>query len=518
MDEQKKYTILSASGMPVIDSDLQRFNDIDLVGTCRLKSDIEIILQQMQILPECVVISDMLNGDEELIELILKIHREYPAMRVIYLAGTLDTKDLARTDQLGMLVINGIYDIVVGKVTPTLIRDIIAYPKAEESVAYLKTHLLSKKAEIQNAAAGFEYEGFGTQEKALEHKNNMFLVWSSKPGSGKSFISANLAAAVARYGLDRPKVALIDGDMQNLSIGNILGIKPDPERNLKIAMQSVQDLLDGKCDTEERIRRAEKKVRSCFVRYKGLTNLDVLAGSGLSPREAYGLNLEGRHYQKLISIIENLYDYIIVDLNSSIFSPSTYTLMEMCKEVYCVINLDYNNILNSARYKDSLKAFNIDDKIHYVLNQDFTNDGSGAFGTDKEELNMTGDNIEEKIVHLDARIPNIEPSIFFNRQLDGKPIILYKKQYTEKVRLAILKLAERICPIDPSIINDLQRSVNNQRKGFFSSFFKKKQIEEQVPENTDENSELDYNISPVTVDDVTKAIQSCNSNNDAQSD
>ena len=152
------------------------------------------------------------------------------------------------------------------------------------------------------------------------------------------------------------------------------------------------------------------------------------------------------------------------------------------------------------------------------LNQDFTNDGSGAFGTDKEELNMTGDNIEEKIVHLDARIPNIEPSIFFNRQLDGKPIILYKKQYTEKVRLAILKLAERICPIDPSIINDLQRSVNNQRKGFFSSFFKKKQIEEQVPENTDENSELDYNISPVTVDDVTKAIQSCNSNNDAQSD
>lgn len=505
MEDQKKYTILSASGMPVIENDLQRFSDINMVGICRLKSDIELMLKQMTELPECILISDMINGDEELIELILRVHKEYPSVRVIYMAGALDTKDLARMDQLGMLVVNGIYDIIVGKVTPTLIRDVIVYPKVKDSVSYLTTHLLSKKAEIQNAAVGFEYEGFGEQEKQRERKNNMFIVWSSKPGSGKSFISANLATAIARYGVDRPKVALIDGDMQNLSIGNILSIKPDPDRNLKVAMQTVQEILDGRCDTEERMRRAEKRIKNCFVRYKGLTNLDVLAGSALSPREAYGLNLEGKHYQKLISIIDDLYDYIIVDLNSSIFSPSTYTLMEMCKEIYCVINLDYNNILNSARYKDSLKAFNIDDKIHYVLNQDFTNDGSGAFGTDKEELNMTGDNIEEKIVHLDARIPNIEPSIFFNRQLDGRPIILHKKQYTAKVRLAILKLAQRICPIDQSVIDELEDSLGNTHKGFFSMFKKKK--EEPVSENMDDNSELDCIVAPVTGTDVANVIK-----------
>ena len=209
-----------------------------------------------------------------------------------------------------------------------------------------------------------------------------------------------------------------------------------------------------------------------------------------------------------MEIISPIYDYIIVDLNSSIIDPATYTLMSICKEAYCIINLDYNNILNSARYKDSMKAFKIDDKIHYILNQDFTNDGSGHFGTDKEELNLTGDNVEEKIVHLDARIPNVEPSIFFNRQLDGRPIILYKKRYTEKIRLAILKLAQRICPIDEAIITELKESQKTEKKSFFS-FLKKKENEEiVVDDNTDKNSELDYDVDSVNFQEVLQNVKS----------
>lgn len=507
MEELKTYTILSASGTPALDADLQRFSDMNVVGTCRMKSDILLYLGSHPV-PDCMIISDVIKGDEELIELLIRVRKEYPSLRIIYLAGTLDQKNVARMDQLGMLVINGIYDIIIGKINPTLVRDVVIYPKAPDSVAYLKEHLLNAKAEIQNAASGFEYEGFGQQEEKLKKSNNIFIVWSAKPGSGKSFISANLAAAVARYGVDRPRVALIDGDLQNLSIGNILSVKPDANRNVKVAMQAISDIINGRCDTEERLRRAEKQVKNSFVRYKGLSNLDILAGSSLTPQEAYELKLSPQHYQKLMEIISPIYDYIIVDLNSSIIDPATYTLMSICKEAYCIINLDYNNILNSARYKDSMKAFKIDDKIHYILNQDFTNDGSGHFGTDKEELNLTGDNVEEKIVHLDARIPNVEPSIFFNRQLDGRPIILYKKRYTEKIRLAILKLAQRICPIDEAIITELKESQKTEKKSFFS-FLKKKENEEiVVDDNTDKNSELDYDVDSVNFQEVLQNVKS----------
>ena len=302
MEELKTYTILSASGTPALDADLQRFSDMNVVGTCRMKSDILLYLGSHPV-PDCMIISDVIKGDEELIELLIRVRKEYPSLRIIYLAGTLDQKNVARMDQLGMLVINGIYDIIIGKINPTLVRDVVIYPKAPDSVAYLKEHLLNAKAEIQNAASGFEYEGFGQQEEKLKKSNNIFIVWSAKPGSGKSFISANLAAAVARYGVDRPRVALIDGDLQNLSIGNILSVKPDANRNVKVAMQAISDIINGRCDTEERLRRAEKQVKNSFVRYKGLSNLDILAGSSLTPQEAYELKLSPQHYQKLMEII-----------------------------------------------------------------------------------------------------------------------------------------------------------------------------------------------------------------------
>lgn len=497
MENEKIYRIVSASGTPALDSDLTRFSDMKIVGVCNLKSDIPLMLAEAN--PDILIISDNLQGDEDMIELILRQHRTFPDVRIIYLAGTLDSKDMARHDQLGALVISGIYDIQIGKITPNLVRDLILYPKNEASGAFLKTHLLSKKAEVMNAASGFEYEGFGEEEELENQKNKVFLVWSPKPGSGKSFVSANIATAIARYGVGHPKVALIDGDQQNLSIGNIMGVKPDPDRNLKVAMQAVSDIINGECDTEERMRRAEKKVKNSFVRYKGLTNLDILAGSALTPQEVYTLKLEGEHYKKLISIIEDDYDYIIVDLNSSLFHASTYTLMAMCKEIYCVINLDYNNVLNASRYHKSLVSFGVTDKVRYVLNQDVTNDGSGRFGTDKEELNLTAERLEEEVLHLDARIPNLETSIFFNRQLDGKPVVLHKKPYTVSVRLAFLELANRICPIEPKILEELRQRQNAGKISVWEKlcFWKKKTApvevmpeEEEMVKSTGEQAPL----------------------------
>ena len=471
------YRIVSASGVRKLDEDMNRFEDIEVCGICNLKTDIPILLDQN--LPHCLVISDSIQGEEEMIELIIREHTKHPDTRFIYLAGELDSRDTARMDQLGSLVLNGIYDIIFGKVNPHVIHDAILYPKMREAVDHLTHHLLSRKAEIRNAAGSFEYEGFA-EEDVKEENHNLFMVWSPKPGSGKSFISVNLAVACAKYGVDKPKVALIDGDLQNLSIGNILGIKPDEKRNLRTAMITITDILNGSCNTEERKRRAEKTVKECFVRYSHLSNLDVLAGSFLTPTEVDGLNITHNHYRELLRIIEGVYDIVIVDLNSSVTHATTYEMMRMSKEIFCVINLDYNNILNSSRYSQTLRTFRVDDKIRYVLNQDIRND-SGRFGTDLEELSFTADNVEEQIIHLTARIPSVEPSIFFNRQFEGVPIVLYKKPYTDRTRLAFLELAQEIYAIESDEIEKLRSKVSGEKKPFFASIFGKKKAEKPEP-------------------------------------
>lgn len=468
------YRIVSASGVRKLDEDMNRFDDIDVCAICNLKSDIPLMLDAHE--PSCVVISDSIQGEEELIELIISEHIKHPNTRVIYLAGELDSRDTARIDQLGTLVLNGVYDIIFGKINPHVIHDAILYPKMREAVNHLTHHLLNRKAEIKNAAGSFEYEGF-VEETVKETDDNLFMVWSPKPGSGKSFISANLAVACAKYGVDKPKVALIDGDLQNLSIGNILGIKQDEKRNLRTAMITITDILNGSCNSEERKRRAEKTVRDCFVRYQHLSNLDVLAGSFLTPTEIDGLNITHEHYRELLRIIEDYYDIIIVDLNSSVTHATTYEMMRMSKEIFCVINLDYNNILNSSRYSQTIKTFRVEDKLKYILNQDIRND-SGKFGTDLEELSFTADNVEDQIIHLTARIPSVEPSVFFNRQFEGVPIVLYKKPYTDRTRLAFLELAQEICEIDQEAIEKLRNKVNKVKKPMFSflNFGRKKEV------------------------------------------
>lgn len=488
MEEEKIYKIIAASGLHKLDEDLARFEDIEVCGVCNIKSDIPILLDEYE--PDCIVVSDKLMGEEQIIESIVKERIRHPNIRFIYLAGELDNRDTARMDQLGTLVLNGIYDIIFGKITPHIIHDVILYPKMRESVNYLTNHLLNKATEIHHAADPFIYEGFA-EEQAREEKANLHMVWSPKPGSGKSFISANLAVACAKYGANHPRVALIDGDLQNLSIGNVLGIKPDEKRNLRTAMVAITDLLNGSCNTEDRRRRAEKTVRESFIRYKYLSNLDVLSGSFLTPTEVDGLNITSAHYRELLRIIEGRYDAVIVDLNSSVTHATTYEMMKMSKSIFCVINLDYNNILNSTRYAQILKTFHVDDKLKYVMNQDVRNE-TGHFGTELEELSLTADMVEEKIIHMTARIPNIEPSIFLNRQFEGVPIVLHKRPYTAEVRLALLKLAREVCEIDENEIQKLEGKKTEKKRSFLG--FLKKQIEPEIEYLDDEMDDLDEEL------------------------
>lgn len=69
-------------------------------------------------------------------------------------------------------------------------------------------------------------EAFGGNGVAANPRGNVVLVTSALQGEGKSFVSLNLAAGIARQG-DR-RVLLIDADVKATSIGQLLGASTLP--------------------------------------------------------------------------------------------------------------------------------------------------------------------------------------------------------------------------------------------------------------------------------------------------
>ena len=489
MEENKIFKVIAATGIPMLDDELKRQNSLN-VTQCVLKNELEQLIERVN--PQIVILTDKISGEESIIKLMIRLKNKFHYVRFIYLAGSMDPKDKARVDALGMLVLVGIYDIVISqKINIDLVMDIIKYPKQEQAVAYLTGHLLDAKHEITNAFSGLEYEEFSDNEVETSFPN-VFTVASVKPGTGKSFLSVNLACAIAKYGVDKPKVALIEADMQTLSVGTLLSID-EKKGNLKTAMESVATLFNNNTLTDdmEKRRRTNKIIKNSMVTYKGLTNLDVLVGSSITPEEVDSLKIIPQYFTYIIEVLKEEYDYVIVDTNSSIFHVSSFPILQKAKACFYILNLDFNNVRNNVRYSAMLKELGIFQKVHYVLNENIEN--TKEFynqGVNIEELNFTAEDIQDKYFKLEAKIPMLPKTVFLNRLYDGTPVVLDsdKIEATQKTKLEILKIANGICPIE-SEIEKLTQIIKKREEGaggFFSRLFKKKEKTE-AKENPDEN-------------------------------
>ncbi|MBF4427690.1 AAA family ATPase, partial [Vibrio anguillarum] len=79
----------------------------------------------------------------------------------------------------------------------------------------------------------------------LEAKNNVVMISGPAPGIGKSFVSTNFAAVVAKTG---QKVLLIDADMRKGYLQQPFGVKWE---------NGLSDLLSGKIDYAQAIKTTQ---------------------------------------------------------------------------------------------------------------------------------------------------------------------------------------------------------------------------------------------------------------------
>lgn len=472
-------TIIAATGNEAMDRALSSVKGFEVVDVARSKTDIMQVVGFYR--PDILVVSEAIRGSQSLQKILFDVRSLYKDTRIIYLVGHVNMRDSAKVDALGYLVLAGIYDIVTGKkYNQELIAEILSKPKTLEDVEVYTKNI----AGVKRDSSFIEFEDAKVDDEDDEDNllKKINVVGSVKSGSGKTFLSVNIAIGIAVHGKNRfnskkPKIALIEGDLQNLSIGTLLQQKEDPKKNLKTALDKISTLFN---DDGELIARAgdidevNRFIKGCFKPYKHASNLHTITASSIKSSEFD--NVRPEFYIYLIESILEDYDVIIVDTNSSLNHVSTKAVLYMANKCFYVLNLDFDNIRSNAREKSELKKIEAFDKIKYVLNEDMEED-CVVVGTNLESIAFTKEDLKKVGFDVIAEIPTVPRAVYMNRIYKGKPIILDDKDYTEKIRYEILKVCNEIWEIDGIDIMErkmigLENDVKVERKK--KTFFNKR--------------------------------------------
>lgn len=460
--------VLVATGMPEYDNNIKKIQGYNYINIeIGFKSELKEACVNYK--PDILIISEKLSGEEILPGIAIDIKQSLPSIRIIYLAGHIDLNNANRINKLGVMVMAGIYDIITEKkLNNTIISYLLETPKNKSEVDYLLRYFVDKKKEQD---VSIEYEEDNQEEIIDDYYKNVFMVSSIKPGTGKSFVSTNIATCLAKFGEEingnPPKIAIIEADLQTLSLGTLLAIEDD-KVNLKTVMNKISTVVtpEGKILKDKiKISDVNEYVLGAFKPYDKCKNLFALVGSQLSMKDMEGIS--PYYYSYLIDLVSRNYDYVIIDSNSSLVHVTTYPLLTMVNKCFYVLNLDFNNVRNNVRYRQTLKEIGIYDKVRFILNEDLTNNPDNV-----EKLQFDSNMLEESF-ELVAKIPSLPKAVFLNRLWQGIPIILDDTEHTLRARYEVSKVADLIHPI--SNINALESKIYNnkdlkksKKKGFLN--------------------------------------------------
>ena len=122
----------------------------------------------------------------------------------------------------------------------------------------------------------------------IEAKNNVLMISGASPGAGKTFISANLAAVIAKGG---QRVLLIDGDMRKGALHTVIGGRPD---------KGLSELIAGQLNLEDAVRTVGDVEGLQFI------------SRGKAPPNPSELLMYAR-FADLLETLKPKYDLIIID-------------------------------------------------------------------------------------------------------------------------------------------------------------------------------------------------------------
>lgn len=429
------------------------------------------------------------NGDG--IEFLLEFHESFPSIRVIYISPDIDLTNISIVEKLCLLIDRGIYDIFFGeRIDKKTIQSLLSNPKSREDNNMLlvlrrrnKESIFNKREnEVKQIISDIDetsnqksneddmFEIVNESEEVSEGHitsgyDNVIVVSSIKPGTGKSFVSTNLAANIAKFGKRRfngemPKVAIIEGDLQTLAVGTLLKVNNE-KYNLRNALTAIAKVMDDNgnlfgSDTEQAL--VKEFILKCFLPFGEIQNLFVLSASQVNFEDWTDIN--PYHYFYLVESVIEDFDVIFIDSNSALEHKTTGPILQLANVCLYIIDLEYNNIRMNLRYQQVLNELGVSKKVRYILNRDISKQVEKKFA---EPLEYDANSLAKDFKVL-GRIPLIDSSVVLNRLKLGRPIILDDTPETIEARMEITNISDKIWDMDNILSLKLEKDIIESKK------------------------------------------------------
>lgn len=178
----------------------------------------------------------------------------------------------------------------------------------------------------------------------------LIVVHGLAGGTGATTMAVNLAWELASLTTtDKPSVCLLDLDLQYGSVSTFLDL---PRREIVYEMLADTEALD------------EEIFGQALLTYEN--KLSVLT----APADMLPLDLvSAEDIQRVLDIARNKFDYVIVDMPSTLVQWSE-TVLTSAHVYFAMLELDMRSAQNTLRFKRALQSEQLPiEKLRYVLNR-----------------------------------------------------------------------------------------------------------------------------------------------------
>lgn len=224
-------------------------------------------------------------------------------------------------------------------------------------------------------------------------RGEVITVFSTKGGVGKSTIAVNLGVCLSQeFGFS---VAIIDLDLQFGDVAVLLNLIP---------RQTISDLA------AELNHLDEELLESYLVRHG--SGVRVLAAPS---RPEYAELVSAQLVEKVIKLLQERYDYVIID-TPGLFTDPSMVALDYAQQILLILSLDLPTLKNIKLGLEVLDSLHHKDKVKVVLNRSTL------------ELGISPGDVEMSLgVSLAAQLPS-DGRVVVGAVNKGKPFVLSNPQ------------------------------------------------------------------------------------------
>ena len=191
-------------------------------------------------------------------------------------------------------------------------------------------------------------------------RGEVFVVFGSKGGSGRTTLALNLAVALKR--VTQTRVCIVDCDLQFGDVGLMLNLHEQ---------LNICDLIS------EPPPWTSAQVSQYVISHQAAA-IDVLLGP---PKPEYAETVEVEHVEEAIKLLQENYDYVIVDTSPQ-FRSLELAILDMSALIFVLLTPEMSSIKCNKLCLDLLLSLNYDkEKIKVVLNKGYPT--MGGIGIDE---------------------------------------------------------------------------------------------------------------------------------------